>query len=39
MRNWVTLDGNKACARVAYHLSDVIAILPDHSVFQHGGGC
>ncbi|MEO5739191.1 MAG: pyruvate:ferredoxin (flavodoxin) oxidoreductase, partial [Vicinamibacterales bacterium] len=27
-RNWVTLDGNEACARVAYQLSDVIAIYP-----------
>lgn len=27
-RNWITLDGNEACARVAYRLSDVIAIYP-----------
>jgi pyruvate-ferredoxin/flavodoxin oxidoreductase len=27
-RTWVTLDGNEACARVAYQLSDVIAIYP-----------
>ena len=27
-RNWITLDGNEACARVAYQLSDVIAIYP-----------
>src|ERR671910_215987 len=27
-RNWVTLDGNEACARIAYQLSDVIAIYP-----------
>jgi pyruvate flavodoxin/ferredoxin oxidoreductase-like protein len=27
-RNWVTLDGNEACARVAYQLSDAIAIYP-----------
>jgi pyruvate-ferredoxin/flavodoxin oxidoreductase len=27
-RNWETLDGNEACARVAYQLSDVIAIYP-----------
>jgi pyruvate-ferredoxin/flavodoxin oxidoreductase len=26
--NWITLDGNEACARVAYQLSDVIAIYP-----------
>lgn len=26
--NWVTLDGNEACARVACQLSDVIAINP-----------
>ena len=25
---WITLDGNEACARVAYQLSDVIAIYP-----------
>ena len=25
---WITTDGNDACARVAYHLSDVIAIYP-----------
>ncbi len=28
MRTWVTIDGNEACARVAYQLSDVIAIYP-----------
>jgi pyruvate-ferredoxin/flavodoxin oxidoreductase len=27
-RAWVTLDGNEAAARVAYRLSDVIAIYP-----------
>src|SRR5688572_26462963 len=27
-RSWITLDGNEACARVAYQLSDVIAIYP-----------
>ena len=27
-RTWVTLDGNEAAARVAYKLSDVIAIYP-----------
>jgi pyruvate-ferredoxin/flavodoxin oxidoreductase len=27
-RAWVTLDGNEAAARVAYKLSDVIAIYP-----------
>ena len=27
-QNWITLDGNEACARVAYQLSDVIAIYP-----------
>src|SRR5688572_9563884 len=27
-RTWITLDGNEACARVAYQLSDVIAIYP-----------
>src|SRR5687767_7072681 len=27
-RKWITLDGNEACARVAYQLSDVIAIYP-----------
>ena len=26
--SWITLDGNEACARVAYQLSDVIAIYP-----------
>jgi pyruvate-ferredoxin/flavodoxin oxidoreductase len=26
--NWITVDGNEAAARVAYHLSDVIAIYP-----------
>src|SRR5829696_3730746 len=26
--NWITLDGNEACARVAYQLSDAIAIYP-----------
>ncbi|MEQ1729058.1 MAG: pyruvate:ferredoxin (flavodoxin) oxidoreductase [Vicinamibacterales bacterium] len=25
---WITVDGNDACAAVAYHLSDVIAIYP-----------
>src|SRR5690348_4583472 len=25
---WITVDGNEAAARVAYHLSDVIAIYP-----------
>src|ERR1051325_9282639 len=25
---WITLDGNDACADVAYRLSDVIAIYP-----------
>ena len=25
---WVTVDGNDACAAVAYQLSDVIAIYP-----------
>ena len=28
MRTWVTIDGNEACARVAYQLSDVVAIYP-----------
>ena len=27
-QDWITLDGNEACARVAYQLSDVIAIYP-----------
>jgi pyruvate-ferredoxin/flavodoxin oxidoreductase len=27
-QNWITVDGNEACARVAYQLSDVIAIYP-----------
>src|SRR5688500_2692466 len=27
-RNWITLDGNEACDRVAYQLSDVVAIYP-----------
>src|SRR5436190_9588725 len=26
--NWITVDGNDACASVAYRLSDVIAIYP-----------
>jgi pyruvate-ferredoxin/flavodoxin oxidoreductase len=26
--NWITVDGNEAAARVAYHLSEVIAIYP-----------
>jgi pyruvate-ferredoxin/flavodoxin oxidoreductase len=26
--HWITLDGNEACARIAYQLSDVIAIYP-----------
>jgi pyruvate-ferredoxin/flavodoxin oxidoreductase len=25
---WITVDGNEAAARVAYHLSDIIAIYP-----------
>ena len=25
---WITVDGNEAAARVAYHLSEVIAIYP-----------
>src|SRR5262249_52083327 len=25
---WITVDGNEAAARIAYHLSDVIAIYP-----------
>ena len=25
---WITVDGNDACAAVAYHMSDVIAIYP-----------
>jgi len=25
---WITVDGNDACAAVAYQLSDVIAIYP-----------
>src|SRR5436190_939729 len=25
---WATVDGNEACARIAYQLSDVIAIYP-----------
>jgi hypothetical protein len=25
---WITVDGNDACADVAYHLSDIIAICP-----------
>ena len=25
---WITVDGNDACAAVAYRLSDVIAIYP-----------
>ena len=28
VRNWITVDGNDACASVAYRLSDVIAIYP-----------
>src|SRR6185436_10903931 len=27
-RAWATVDGNEACAAVAYRLSDVIAIYP-----------
>ena len=27
-RGWITVDGNDACADIAYHLSDVIAIYP-----------
>jgi hypothetical protein len=34
-QSWITLDGNEACARVAYQLSDVIGIYPDHAVIQH----
>jgi len=26
--NWITVDGNEACAAIAYQLSDVIAIYP-----------
>jgi pyruvate-ferredoxin/flavodoxin oxidoreductase len=26
--HWITVDGNEAAARVAYHLSDIIAIYP-----------
>src|SRR5690242_18070841 len=25
---WITVDGNEACAAVAYHMSDVVAIYP-----------
>ena len=25
---WITVDGNEAAARVAYRLSDIIAIYP-----------
>ena len=25
---WITVDGNEACAAIAYQLSDVIAIYP-----------
>lgn len=27
-RRWITIDGNEACAAIAYQLSDVIAIYP-----------
>ena len=27
-RNWITVDGNEVCARVAYRLSDVVASYP-----------
>ena len=26
--SWTIVDGNEACAAVAYHLADVIAIYP-----------
>ena len=26
--HWITVDGNEAAVRIAYHLSDVIAIYP-----------
>ena len=29
---WTTVDGNDACANVAYRLSDVIAIYPISSL-------
>jgi hypothetical protein len=28
MQKWITVDGNEAAARVAYHLSEIIAIYP-----------
>ena len=33
----VSFDGNEAAAHVAYRLSEVCAIYPDHTVIDDGG--
>ena len=34
-----TVDGNTAAAHVAYAMSDVATIYPDHAVFTHRRNC